>query len=152
MTVIIGVDPHKASHTAVAVGAEEAELSRKQVRAGPSQATRLVSWAAPFTERTWAIESAGGLGYLLAQQLLAAGEEVLDVPATLASRVRVLGSGRSKKNDPNDALSVAVAALRSRGLVEWRPSDTARSSACSPSATPTSAISAAGSCVVSMPS
>ena len=40
----------------------------------------------------------------------------MDVPATLASRVRVLSTGRSSKNDPNDALSVAIAALRSRGL------------------------------------
>ncbi len=31
----------------------------------------------------------------------------------LASRVRVLGSGRSHKNDPNDARSVAIAAMRS---------------------------------------
>ena len=30
----------------------------------------------------------------------------------LASRVRVLGTGQSQKNDPNDARSVAVAALR----------------------------------------
>lgn len=35
---------------------------------------------------------------------------------TLASRVRLLGSGRSDKNDPDDALSVAVAALRSPTL------------------------------------
>lgn len=52
----------------------------------------------------------------MAQQLVAAGEEVVDVPATLASRVRVLASGRSDKNDPNDALSVAVAALRAPAL------------------------------------
>ena len=37
----------------------------------------------------------------MAQQLTAAGQRVLDVPATLAARVRVLGSGRSNKNDPN---------------------------------------------------
>ena len=55
----------------------------------------------------------------MAQQLVAAGETVLDVPATLASRVRVLSTGRSNKNDPNDALSVAIAALRSRGLRLW---------------------------------
>ena len=41
------------------------------------------------------------MGYLLAQQLVAAGEHVVDVPATLASRVRVLGSGQSAKTDPN---------------------------------------------------
>ena len=45
------------------------------------------------------------------QQLVAAGETVLDVPATLASRVRVLSTGQSTKTDPNDARSVAVAAL-----------------------------------------
>jgi transposase len=65
-----------------------------------------------------AIESASGLGYLLAQQLVAAGESVVDVPPTLSARVRVLGSGKSSKNDPNDALSTAVAALRGRRLRE----------------------------------
>jgi hypothetical protein len=48
---------------------------------------------------------------------------VVDVPATLASRIRVLGTGRSDKNDPNDALSVAVAALRTPTLREVRPAD-----------------------------
>ncbi len=52
----------------------------------------------------------------MAQQLVTAGEDVVDVHATLASRVRVLASGRSVKNDPNDALSVAVAALRAPAL------------------------------------
>lgn len=46
------------------------------------QTDRLVEWAKPFKKRTWAFESAGGLGYLLAQQLVDAGEHVLDVPAT----------------------------------------------------------------------
>jgi transposase len=116
MTVIIGVDPHKASHTAVAISDGEEELDRKRVRAGGAQLAQLVSWAAPFEKRTWAIESASGLGYLLAQQLVAAGETVVDVPATLVSRARLLSTGRSNKNDPNDALSVAVAALRSPDL------------------------------------
>jgi transposase len=56
---------------------------------------------------------AAGLGHLLAQQLVAAGEQVLDVPPKLAARARLLQSGDTSKNDPNDALSVAVAALRS---------------------------------------
>ena len=76
----------------------------------------LSTWAAPFPSRTWAIEGAEGLGFLLAQQLVTAGEIVVDVPATLAARTRVLGSGRSNKNDPNDAMSVAVTALRTRDL------------------------------------
>jgi transposase len=116
MKVIIGVDPHKASHTAVAIGGDEAELGAVKVRATRRQLPQLLSWAEPFEQRTWAIESACGLGYLLAQQLVAAGEDVVDVPATLASRVRVLGTGRSDKNDPNDARSVAIAALRAPAL------------------------------------
>lgn len=114
--VVIGIDPHKQTHQAVALDDHEGELARLEVRATKAQADRLVRWAAPFEDRTWAIESAGGLGYLLAQQLLDAGEHVVDVPATLASRVRLLGSGRSNKNDANDARSVAIAALRSPGL------------------------------------
>jgi transposase len=116
MGVIIGVDPHKGSHTAVAIGGDEGRLAEVKVRATRRQVDQLLAWAARFGERIWAIESAGGLGYLLAQQLVNAGEQVLDVPATLAARVRVLGTGRSNKNDPNDAYSVAVAALRAPRL------------------------------------
>ena len=123
MTVIIGIDPHKASHTAVAIGCDERQLAEIRVRATCQQTAKLLAWARPLGPRTWAVESAGGLGYLLSQQLVRAGEEVLDVPATLASRVRVLGTGRSNKNDPNDALSVAVAALRSPGLRSVEPAN-----------------------------
>jgi transposase len=73
-------------------------------------------WAARFPARRWAIESANGHGYLLAQQLVAAGEQVVDVPSAQAARVRVLDSTRSQKNDPNDARSVAIVALRQPGL------------------------------------
>ena len=80
------------------------------------QTEQLRSWATPFPDRVWAIESARGLGYLLAQQLVAAGETVVDVPAVLSTRTRLLGSGKAQKNDPNDARSVAIAALRNDGL------------------------------------
>jgi len=123
MTVIIGIDPHKASHTAVAIGCDEQQLAKIRVRATCQQTAKLLAWAQPLGERTWAVESAGGLGYLLSQQLVEAGEHVLDVPATLASRVRVLGTGRSNKNDPNDALAVAIAALRSPGLRSVEPAN-----------------------------
>ena len=74
-----------------------------------------MAWAAAWPERTWAVEGAAGLGHLLAQQLAAAGERVLDVQPKLAARVRLLATGASNKNDPNDARSVAIAALRSKG-------------------------------------
>jgi transposase len=84
-----------------------------------------MDWAGKLNgnERVWAVEAAGGLGYLLSQQLVAHEEEVIDVPPVLASRVRVLSSGKSDKNDPNDARSVAIAALRQPGLARVRRED-----------------------------
>ena len=123
MNVIIGVDPHKATHTAVVIDASEVELACKQVRATRRQVDQLLGWAEPFGSRIWAVESANGLGYLLSQQLVAAGEHVVDVPATLAARTRVLATGKSSRTDPNDALSVAVTALRNDGLGQVAPVD-----------------------------
>ncbi len=121
MNVIIGVDPHKASHHAFAIDDHEVEVAQISIRASRTQTERLLAWAAPFEERTWAVEGADGIGYLLSQQLVAAGERVVDVPATLAARTRVLGSGRSNKTDPNDARSVALTALRHDRLHEVAP-------------------------------
>ena len=121
--VMIGVDPHKASHTAVAINAAEEPLGQLRVRASAVQAERLLEWARAWPERAWAVEGAGGLGHLLAQQLLSAGERVLDVPPKLAARVRLLATGNINKNDPNDARSVAVAALRSAEVREARQDD-----------------------------
>jgi transposase len=121
--VMIGVDPHKGSHTAVALGADEAVLDQVRVRASAAQADRLLTWAKSWPERTWAVEGAGGLGHLLAQELVAAGEQVLDVQPKLAARVRLLASGAVNKNDPDDARSVAIAALRSPSCQPVRPDD-----------------------------
>ena len=70
METIIGIDPHKATHTAVAICGNEHEVAKVTVRATRHQVSKLLLWAEPFEKRTWAIESAGGLGYLLAQQLV----------------------------------------------------------------------------------
>ena len=112
--VMIGVDPHKGSRTAVVISPAEEPLGEIRVRASAAQAGKLAQWAAAWPERTWAVEGAAGVGRLLAQQLVAAGERALDVQPKLASRVRLLQAGDTNKNDPDDALSVAVAALRSR--------------------------------------
>jgi transposase len=123
MEVMIGVDPHKGSHTATMLDRGQRELRQITVRAGRRQVEQLVEWVDGVKPRTWAVECAGGMGYLLSQQLVAAGETVLDVPATLASRVRVLGTGQSTKTDANDARSVAVAALHAPALAVVRPAD-----------------------------
>ena len=121
MEVMIGIDPHKRSHTATMLDRGQRELRRITVRAGRRQVAELLEWANGMW--TWAVESAGGMGYLLSQQLVAAGETVLNVAATLASQVRVLSTGQSTKNDPNDARSVAVAALHAASLAPVRPAD-----------------------------
>ena len=116
MSVMIGIDPHKGSHTAVVIDPDQVVIDEIRVNASASQLVRLREWASGYEDRCWAVESARGLGYLVSQQLVAAGEGVVDVPAMMASRVRVLGSGKSQKTDPNDARSVAIAALRHGGL------------------------------------
>jgi transposase len=124
MTVIIGVDPHKSTHTAVAIDGDEQPLARVQLVADRCQTQRLLAWVEPLgTQRSGAVESAGGLGKLLAQQLVEAGEQVVDVPPTLAARVGLGGSTKAGKNDPNDALATAIAGLRHCGLRAVRVED-----------------------------
>jgi transposase len=53
VAVMIGVDPHKASHTAVAIGAAEEPLGELRVRACVAQAERLLAWAAAWPQRAW---------------------------------------------------------------------------------------------------
>ena len=67
METVIGIDPHKATHTAVAISGDESVLGDLKVRTCMAQVPRLRDWAAGFDEPVWAIESAGGLGYLLSQ-------------------------------------------------------------------------------------
>jgi len=108
--VTIGIDPHKASHTAVALDPNGEMLGELRVVADASMLRRLRKWASSWPQRVWAIEGAAGLGRLLAHQLVAAGERFVDVPSALAARARVLASGHGRKSDGIDARSVAVVA------------------------------------------
>jgi transposase len=54
---MIGIDPHKGSHTAAAIDGAEVGLGQVRVRAGDEQLERLLGWAAAWPERTWAIEN-----------------------------------------------------------------------------------------------
>ena len=71
----------------------------------------VTAWAGVWPSRRFAVEGAFGLGRPIAQQLAAAGEQVLDVPATLAARARLLNTGGGRKTDTADAASVAQVAL-----------------------------------------
>jgi transposase len=120
---IIGIDPHKGSHTAAVLDRSETVIGEFRVSADRRQRDRLLEFAADFTPRSWAIESASGLGALLAQQLVAAGETVLDVPPTLSARVRLLDGGCTDKTDPHDARAAAIVALRHTRLHRVAPVD-----------------------------
>jgi hypothetical protein len=110
MPVMIGVDPHKASHTAAARDEHGRLLDQQRVPATHAGYQRLLEWADRWPQRCWAVEGAHGIGWALAQRLVGDGEQVVDVPAKLAAWVRVLSVAHGRKSDPDDAVSVAVAA------------------------------------------
>jgi transposase len=117
--IVIGVDPHKQTHTAVAVEAGNGELvGERTVRARRQGYGQLLSWARALgSERLWALEDCRHVSLGLERFLLARGERVVRVPPRLMGEARkgVRGAGKS---DPIDALAVARAALRERGLPE----------------------------------
>jgi transposase len=113
---MIGIDPHKGSHVAAVLDQREVVVGELRVRADRHQRDRLLAFAAGYTPRVWAVEGARGLGALLAQQLVAAGETVLDVPAKLSARVRLLDNECADKNDTHDARSAAIVGIRNRRL------------------------------------
>ena len=110
--VIIGVDPHKRTHTASAlepgshrVLASVRSTPRSPVTGGCCAGRRR------SPQRRWAVENARGLGRHLTEWLLARGETVHDVPATATARVRELSRGGRRKNDVIDAAAAASVAL-----------------------------------------
>jgi transposase len=117
--MIIGIDPHKMSHTANAVDpATNTTAASVRVDATLAGYRELMRWSKQFPERRWAVENARGLGRHLAQRLVARGEVVLDVPCTATSRVRELSRGSRRKTDVIDAAAAAsVAALHGDATV-----------------------------------
>jgi transposase len=116
LVFVIGIDPHKRSHTAAVIDRDEQLVGEMSLRADRRQRERLLRWAEPFAPRVWAVEGATGHGALLSQQLVAVGETVVDVPAALSARARLLDAGRRDKSDAHDARSAAIVALRHRNL------------------------------------
>jgi transposase len=107
---VIGVDPCQRSHTAVVLDDDEEIAAQLQVAADRRQVDRLLALADGWPERIWAVENANGLGRPLSQQLVMAGEQVVDVPASLSHRTRKLSGKSARKTDEHDARSVAITA------------------------------------------
>lgn len=114
--VVIAVDPHKASWTAVAVDARLQPVGAVRVPVSTAGYRQLQAFARAWPHARWAVEGARGLGAPLTTRLAADGIAVLDVPAKLARRVRLLSSGHGRKTDVADALSVGIAAQTATGL------------------------------------
>jgi transposase len=111
--IVIGVDVHKQSVTAVAVDEAGRLLAERTVAAGSDE---LFAWATELAgERLWAVEDCRQLTRWLERQLLVVGEVLVRVPPKLMAPERRAGRARGK-SDPIDALAVARAALREPGL------------------------------------
>ena len=114
--VIIGVDPHKLSATIEVVDHNEQLLGFGRFGTDRACYAAMRTYVNAWPRRVWAIEGAKGAGRPLAQRLVEAGEEVLDVPAKLAARVRLFDTGHNRKTDALDAHSIAVVAVRTADL------------------------------------
>ena len=114
--VIIGVDPHKLSATIEVVDQQEHLLGSGRFTTDQRGYTAMLSYVKAWPDRVWAVEGANGAGRPLAQRLVEAGEHVVDVPAKLAARVRLFDTGHNRKTDALDAHSIAIVAVRTKGL------------------------------------
>lgn len=121
--LIIGLDPHKASNTIAVIDRDEDLKIRRRFDNTNDGLVDMLAAVAEFTERVWAVEGANGIGRSIAQRLVAAGETVVDVPAKLATRVRVYSTGHGNKTDAADAHAIARAALHSKNLRLVTPDD-----------------------------
>ena len=119
--IVVGVDVHKQSLTAVAVD----EVGRSVAELTVGSARELVNWSTSLDrERLWAVEDCRQLSGALERALLTAGESLVRVPPRLMAPQRRTGRARGK-SDPIDALAVARAALREPRLDYPRPSEQA---------------------------
>jgi transposase len=121
--ITIGIDPHKSSLTAVALQPSGEVTATIRLEVNNDTVTRLRAWAACWVQRQWAVEGAAGLGRGVAQGLAGADEPVVDVPAQLAARARLLNTGHARKTDTIDAAAVAVVAQHHRRLHPVRAED-----------------------------
>jgi transposase len=118
--IVIGVDVHKQSVTAVAVDDAGRMLDERTVPVGSDE---LIGWASALdAERLWALEDCRLLTPWLERQLLGRGEDLVRVSPKLTVPERRAGRTRGK-SDPIDALAVARAALREPDLPRPQPGE-----------------------------
>ena len=111
--VIVGIDAHKRTHTAVAIDGSGRKIGEKTTASTTSEANlELLRWADGLgAQRRFAVEDCRHLSRRLEADLLAAGEVLVRVPPKLMAHARDAARTYGK-SDPIDALAVARAALR----------------------------------------
>jgi transposase len=114
--VVIGMDPHKRSATIEVMAADETVLGAGRFGTDGDGFAAMRRYVSQFPGRVWAVEGCNGIGHHIALRLLAAGEEVVDVPPKLSARARVFATGQGRKTDATDAHSVALVGTRMAGL------------------------------------
>lgn len=119
--VIIGLDPHKRSNTIAVMDRTEELFEQQRFDNSDAGIEEMIAAVAAYPNRVWAVEGSNGVGNSVAQRLVQSGETVFDVPAKLATRVRVYSTGHGTKTDDADAVAIARAAIHSRNLRQVRP-------------------------------
>jgi transposase len=118
--IVIGVDVHKHSLTAVAVDEVGRALGEYS---SAVDGESLVAWASSFgEERLWALEDCRHVTAAFERSLLAVGERLVRVPPRLTAPHRRSGRLRGK-SDAIDALAIARAALQEPLLEGPRPGE-----------------------------
>jgi transposase len=114
--IVIGIDPHKNTHTAVAVDGAGREVATVTVKARRDGHERLVIWARALEDQLlFAVEDGRHVTSGLERFLLERGEEIVRVAPKLMAGARRSARTRGK-SDPIDARAVAFAALREADL------------------------------------
>jgi transposase len=115
--IVIGVDPHKQTHTAAAVDRQTGELlGELTIRGDDEGHARLLEWARELAgERGFALEDCRQVSCRLERFLIGRGERVVRVPPKLMAGARRAARSRGK-SDAIDALAVARAAIREPDL------------------------------------
>ena len=118
--VVIGMDPHKRSATIELMAADETIVGTGRFDTSAAGFAAMIDYVnrlrPRLEDRVWAVEGCNGIGHHIAMRLLAAGEQVIDVPPKLSARARVFATGQGRKTDATDAHSVALVGTRMAGL------------------------------------
>lgn len=114
---VVGVDTHKASHTAAVVNPQGAELATKTLPADAFGYRRLLAFAKKHAagRRVWAVEGSGSFGSGLTTYLLEQSEWVVEI-----DRPKRPARRNGAKSDELDAIRAAREALSRKHLAQPR--------------------------------